>query len=539
MSRLLAALRRLASADAGRSVGGPTDGDLLDRFLERRDEAAFAEIVRRHGPMVWAVCRRVLRADADAEDAFQAAFLTLARRAASVSPRSAVGNWLYGVANRTARKALATKARRRERERTGNSAAVNEEPAPPTPDLETAAVIDEELNRLPDKYRLAVVLCELERLTLREAAARLGWPQGTVASRLARGRQRLAAQLARRGITAPVVGVTALLTTAVPAPAVSERLAGIAVRAALAYAATQPLAGIVSEWVVELTDQAAVSASWRRAVIVVVGLLATVAGVVLVLSTPAVDRPRVPPPDDPGVVRRPSLNRVEITPEFAGPLVVFEFRTEEIAAELNLTREQRTAVDEQVRAVQSRLTADYTRLTQPIVEPGTVIADANPVEVARQLEPLKRELATAAWQQLATRTLSPAQVRRMVQIDLQKNFPDALLRPALVRALGLTPAQGEQVREIIDQFHREGHAAVAPPGEATPPKTPPGFRLDNLARDLIPRQVYDRAEARLRGLLTADQQRVFSELLGEPFRPAKLTPLVGGPLPPALPGPGR
>src|SRR5690349_19625344 len=162
-------LLRQAAGDDGRS-----DAQLLDDFVRRRDPAAVAAIVRRHGPMVWGVCRRAL-AHHDAEDAFQATFLVLARRAASIRPGGLLGNWLYGVARRTSLKANARAARRRARESTMDDLP---EPAAPEPAgwADLRAVLDRELERLPAKYRAVLVLCDLEGETRPEAARRLGWP---------------------------------------------------------------------------------------------------------------------------------------------------------------------------------------------------------------------------------------------------------------------------------------------------------------------------------------------------------------------------
>src|SRR5262249_40853037 len=148
-------------------------------FLERRDEAALAALVKRHGPMVWGVCRRLL-SHHDAEDAFQATFLVLVRKAASVVPRRMVGNWLYGVAHHTALQARRTAARRKARERQ-----VTEMPEPAVTDQDLwrdlRPLLDEALSRLPDKYRAVIVLCDLEGKTRRETAGQLGVPEGTVA----------------------------------------------------------------------------------------------------------------------------------------------------------------------------------------------------------------------------------------------------------------------------------------------------------------------------------------------------------------------
>jgi RNA polymerase sigma-70 factor (ECF subfamily) len=196
-----------------RDVEGASDGQLLERFLSRRDEAAFAALVWRHGPMVLGVCRRALGNAADAEDAFQAVFLVLARKGGALAGRPALGDWLHGVARRTAQKARASAALRRAKERAAPTA------QPPNHRNDWLPRLDEELARLPEKYRLPIVLCDLEGHTRKEAAERLGWPEGTVAGRQARGRALLARRLLRAAPSASV--------------ALTATLAGEAARAAL------------------------------------------------------------------------------------------------------------------------------------------------------------------------------------------------------------------------------------------------------------------------------------------------------------------
>jgi RNA polymerase sigma factor (sigma-70 family) len=207
----------------------PGDGELLDRFLTGGEASAFEALLGRHAPMVLGVCQRVLGRCADTEDAFQATFLVLVRRAGSIVPRDRVGRWLYGVAHRVALEARARRARRWARERP------IEEPAGPErePDLErdeARAVVDEEVMRLPERYREAVILCELRGLSRQEAAARLNVPEGTLSSRLAEARRRLARRLSRRGL-APAAGLAALAPAVCPAEA-----AATAAEAALSFA---------------------------------------------------------------------------------------------------------------------------------------------------------------------------------------------------------------------------------------------------------------------------------------------------------------
>ncbi len=210
--------------------GDSSDRDLLGRFALSRDEDAFAELVRRHGRMVLAVARRVTGHPQDAEDAFQATFLVLARRATQIKQPEQLANWLYGVAFRTALEARA--ARRRVLEH--SVSALPEAFAPPPPDDATdlRRVIDEEMACLPDKYRAAVVLCDLEGLPRTEAAARLKIPEGTLSSRLAHARKVLAIRLTRRGITSTSSGIAALLAREATGSALPRELVLLTARAA-------------------------------------------------------------------------------------------------------------------------------------------------------------------------------------------------------------------------------------------------------------------------------------------------------------------
>lgn len=218
---LSAAIGRLAESVARRADPDPSDGRLLGRFVRSRDDAAFTELVRRLGPMVLGVCRRVVGDHHHAEDAFQAAFVVLARRAADVNPREAVRPWLYGVAVRVAREARTMAAKRSARETpVADLTNGRREPAGVTDDRterdELAGVLDEEIGRLPDHLRAAVVLCELNGVPRKDAAARLGIPEGTLSSRLGKARTLLAARLKARGVALPAVGLALLADAAVP-----------------------------------------------------------------------------------------------------------------------------------------------------------------------------------------------------------------------------------------------------------------------------------------------------------------------------------
>jgi RNA polymerase sigma factor (sigma-70 family) len=308
-------IRRLAGS---RHRDLPPDGQLLESFLARRDEAAFAALVRRHGPMVLSVCRGVLRNEHDAEDAFQAAFLVLARKADAIRNRDCVGGWLYGVAYHIALKAQAGSARRRARERR------TPEMASPDPTLDMTVrdlqrVLHEELARLPEKYRVPLVLCYLEGLGHEEAARRLGWTRSTLRGRLDRGRDHLRRRLTRRGVTLSVALTTAgLAQKAAPATAA---LADTVARAAVLSAAGGG-AGAVSARVAALADGASRAlftgkATLATALLFAAGLLAAGAGGLArqALATPNAAAP--PPPAAPANDEGPQA--VEVTGRVLDP----------------------------------------------------------------------------------------------------------------------------------------------------------------------------------------------------------------------------
>jgi RNA polymerase sigma factor (sigma-70 family) len=213
----------LLQAVARKAEGLTADAELLARFVETRDPRAFEEVVRRHGPLVWSVCHRALPNRADAEDAFQAVFLALVRSAPTIRDGRALPSWLHGAAVRACLKAKRSFARRAARER----AAAQPEASQPVGDAAWEALVlavHEEVQRLPGAERAAFVLCELEGVSQPDAAARLGWPLGSLSGRLCKARQKLLELLAARGI-APAVGIG---LTAGAAHAVPEHLVGVA-----------------------------------------------------------------------------------------------------------------------------------------------------------------------------------------------------------------------------------------------------------------------------------------------------------------------
>ena len=227
----LAHLRRVAGPGGDGTLG---DAQLLERFVTRRDEAAFEVLVWRHGGMVLDLCGRLLRHPQDAEDVFQATFLALARKAASIGKRESLASWLYKVAYR-----VAVRARSRPATQAGNPQHLLTLAAPPAPDpgwCDLRPVLDEEIDRLPEKHRTAVVLCYLQGKTLEEAARQLGCARGTVSSRLSRARERLRHRLTRRGLALSVPVLAALLSRNVANAMVPGSLVTLTVKAAVPFA---------------------------------------------------------------------------------------------------------------------------------------------------------------------------------------------------------------------------------------------------------------------------------------------------------------
>jgi polysaccharide export outer membrane protein len=270
-NRVLTYLRRFALLEER----GVADAQLLERFLAGREESAFAELVRRHGPLVLGVCRRVL-GEAQADDAFQATFLVLVRKASSIVPRSRVGPWLYGVARRTALKARCAAARRRRAEQ--EAARVRPNTMPPA-DLgdDLRPLFDEEMGHLPEKYRAPLVLCLVEGRSRKEAAGLLNWSEGTLSGRLARAKELLGARLRRRGVALTGAALLAALADSAAAAEVPPALALATVQAATAFAGPAG-ATALSRSVVALTQEV-MKAMLMSKLKVVAGVLVLVAGI--------------------------------------------------------------------------------------------------------------------------------------------------------------------------------------------------------------------------------------------------------------------
>jgi RNA polymerase sigma factor (sigma-70 family) len=300
MTPLLRQLRQLVEAHA---PGGLTDAELLERWVARRDEAAFELLVWRHGPLVLSTCRRLLHRAPDVEDAFQATFLVFVRKASSIRRGASLGGWLYQVAYRVALRARQRAARRERPEER-----VADVPAPEQADdllwRDLRPVLDEEVSRLPERYRTAFVLCHLQGKTNTEAAQEIGCPVGTVLSRLAWARRRLRHRLARRGVAPSALALTAALVEGEALAAVPAPLVAVTGKLAAAYAADRAAPspavalaeGVVRNMFLNRLKTAA-------AVALALGILA--AGVGWAAHRPSADTPAAPPAGT-AVVARPA-----------------------------------------------------------------------------------------------------------------------------------------------------------------------------------------------------------------------------------------
>lgn len=291
-ARLLNQLLRLTTAQHG---AAPTDLELLDRLAEGPDESAFRELLRRHAALVLGVCRRVAGHEQDAEDAFQAVFLILLQQAASIRRRGSLASWLHGVAYRCAARLRSANARRRRHE----ALAPSRTPSPPEPTWsEVRQAIDEELMRLPEKYRAPLVLCYLQGMTQCEAASELGLGAGVLRGRLDRGREQLRKRLARRGLDLSAVLLPLTLPADALGVAASADLMDATVQAAVRLAAGESITGVLSAPVAGLLNGGWQAMLWTKARIAVFGVLVLGAlglGVALAQPRPeqgGADRPK-------------------------------------------------------------------------------------------------------------------------------------------------------------------------------------------------------------------------------------------------------
>ncbi|HEV2948082.1 MAG TPA: efflux RND transporter periplasmic adaptor subunit [Gemmataceae bacterium] len=313
LAAILHQLRRAAAVDAG--IG---DAELLQRFVAHRDEVSFELLMWRHARLVWNVCRRVLQNGHDAEDAFQVTFLALARQAARIKNRACLVGWLYQVAYRAALAARARRVKRRESPQDVHELRVMTNGEQELSDEDRDA-LDQEIHRLPERFQIPVVLCYLEGKTVSETALLLGWPRGTVASRLARARGRLRIRLARRGLefTQDVPTETGGDKASLAIPMLAKQvLAGAARDSVLApHVASLTKEVMKAMFMTKLKTQAIL-------IVTVLGFILAGGGWAIHLYAVSPEGPHRPNADEPQTQKADEFSKPKPSPEKAAPKTV-------------------------------------------------------------------------------------------------------------------------------------------------------------------------------------------------------------------------
>lgn len=414
------------------------DGQLLAEFVDARSGMAFELLVRRHGPAVWAVCRRHLSNTHDAEDAFQATFLVLAKSAKAIDRGRSVGAWLYGVAYRVALKARTTTARRKRKEA---AIAPTAEPSTPPvePNAEVTAIIHTELERLPDRYRLPLLLCDLEGLSRKDASGQLGWNEGTLSGRLNRARKLLAERLSVRGVAGVL---SAIAATAAPTQATVTTAVGIGLSCVTSTTPAAPTVAALAKGV--MRDMARtfflkVSAGVLATVLVLGG------GLLGLRTEPKADAAPIPKDE------RPKATDVA---DRHSELVL----SSAIQRELKLSSEQRVKLIDEFDAIDLRTELERERLLtetppaddappKPLSVPPWIAADQAVQKLWPEQRRAKREVVAAL--------LSSAQLKRLDQIGVQILGLRALTVPDVAAKLNLSTDQKKQIVQALKDAWRE------------------------------------------------------------------------------------
>jgi RNA polymerase sigma factor (sigma-70 family) len=427
-------LQRLRGAVDAPS-GGLTDGELLERFAVRGDEAAFEVLVWRYGPLVWAVCQRLLRHHQDAEDAFQATFLTLVRKARSISRREALGAWLHKVAYRIALRARAA-ARRRS---VPASALIETLAAAPAPDplvIELRGVLDEEVDHLPVRYRTPFILCYLEGKTNAEAARQLGCPPGTVASRLAWARERLRQRLTRRGLIVSAPLLATLLAPGEVSSAVSSAQVQGVLRAVRSFAGGKAvIAGTVpahvSAWVKGVTrGMFLTQLKVVTAILLAVSFVGGAAG--LVAHRVSAQEEPGPEPAEAGA-GRPEVPRAGLLPH----------EKPQDPARLEAEKQRLEAELEKARRVLHEAEQEYLDLEEKWTN--------QLIKARQELEKLNQQRHWAEQRAARLREVSRKELER-AQAKMERLREDLKLRDAQTGA-------GKQLQALLDQAQKEAERA--------------------------------------------------------------------------------
>ncbi len=570
-------IQLLRKSAAGKDIDALSDAHLLERFAVQRDAAAFEILVQRFGPMVFGICRRILGDVHAAEDAFQATFLVLAKKAPSLQRRSLVGNWLYGVACRTAKRDKSDAARRHSHERQAPMSS-RSDPLEEVVWRDLRPVLDEEIDDLPAKYRRPFVLCYLEGRTNEEAARELGWPVGTLFTRLARARELLRHRLTRRGIGLSGFSLSAFLTSEATAT-VSVSLSEDIVRAATVFAAGNvATASAISARAAMLAEGVlhAMFMSKLKATAVVLMMVAALgsAGAVCGYQVLERGRARMDTEPSPAAVPNDQVNAKLAEPaRDDAPRAEPDARLEEdaqlppaqnyggngigigfgsgtgtgwgagfgsgtgfgmgkgfgsgyvshklsalvqkpVQRELKLTDEQR----KKVRNLESKHQRDLTRL----MPQNPLAAFNDPASTMQTLQnvPAKVQQLGKEVDEAIDRILTAAQGRRLREISLQLRGGHALNDPEVAEALKLTKDQKAKLQEIQQEAMKDMQkAGLKAMGDAVRGGfNPAAFQQTSEQAAQKLKELWNNLGKRQMEVLTAEQKAEWQKLTGEPFK---------------------
>lgn len=487
------------------------DAELLERFIARHDQVAFEALVRRHGPMVFAVCRRVLRHIQDAEDAFQATFFVLAHKAACVSPRSNLAAWLHGVAHKTALKARHRAARRLQVE-TRVPPRDPEEMHPDTNWDEVEPLLDQEIAALPEHYRLPIVMCDLEDRPRTEVARTLGCSEGTLSSRLTRGRRMLAERLNRRGVHLSVGTLTALLAGR------SGALAEPLIRATVPVALAVGNGGVVPPNVAELATGVMKSMFLKKLQAVALAALA-IAAVALGLAGVAYRSEAAPVPANAPVPAGQKAND-EIPADAETRLLM----NRKVLKDMKCDMDQFDRIMDALEAADKKASQKSNEAMTIKFNAGGGAPNFEAINqsIREAQEAGEKEFRKTATT-VATDVLTPAQQKRFREIDLQARGHDAFTSPAVVKALDLTAKQKEQLVANAKQVEDDIAAAQQRPGKLVAGAAAGGggnvvingFNTVDFEKTI--REIRAEGMKRAVAILTDEQKTAWKKLVGEPF----------------------
>jgi RNA polymerase sigma factor (sigma-70 family) len=480
-----------------------SDAELLERFVSTRDAAAFEALVRRHGPMVFAVCCRILRRTQDAEDAFQATFLVLVHKAASVSPRNKLAAWLHGVARKTSLKARQRATRRTEVE--SQVPARSTGAMPPDPACgEAELLLDQELAGLPDRYRLPIILCDLEGRLRTEVAGTLGCSEGTLSSRLTRGRRLLAERLKRRGVHLSVGALVAILTER--SPALAELLLRSLSPAALIAShpsVAQLATGVMKSMFLKKLQSLAMAAVF------------TIAATFALTGTASKPTQAAPVPATPTApaVDEKALN--ESLADADGQLLL----NRQVLKDLKCDIDQLYRIMDSIEAAQ----AESMKKTNEAMAQLNRNAAGNPMAFQQMFKEMYeagiKDLREST-KDVAIKLLTAAQRKRFREIDLQARGCEVFLSPSVAKALQLTEKQKEQMAEnakqVDEDIQQSFQKQVAP---------------NVVVHQVDPKQIMEsRNEGMKRALaiLTDEQKAGWKKMTGDPIAYQIDRPWTGG-----------